>query len=158
MFGDPLAPIRQRSSAKPGSSLAIREMSPQPRSFSGSKRSLTIYPSGPCQSGYLSQIGFVSLAAHKAACLAAASPAAGIDCRCVSYATGRFACWRRSPWLISSLKPYWGKPTVRILEGEEETYARKPIDRNMARLLSTRQSSRRTLRTTFRRCNICTMN
>src|SRR5579863_7699850 len=37
--------------------------------------------------------------------------------RCVSCANGRAVCWRRSPWPISSLKPYWGKPTVRNFRG-----------------------------------------
>ena len=40
-----------------------------------------------------------------------------VRCRCVSYANGRAACRRRSPWLISSLKPYWGKPAVRNFRG-----------------------------------------
>ena len=40
-----------------------------------------------------------------------------IGCRCVSYANGRVNRWRRSPWLISSLKPYWGKPAVRNFRG-----------------------------------------
>ena len=38
-------------------------------------------------------------------------------CRCVSCANGRATRWRRSPWLISSLKPYWGKPAVRNFRG-----------------------------------------
>jgi hypothetical protein len=40
-----------------------------------------------------------------------------VRCRCVSYANGRATCWRRSPWLISGLKPYWGKPAVRNFRG-----------------------------------------
>jgi hypothetical protein len=40
-----------------------------------------------------------------------------VRCRCVSYANGRGTRWRRSPWLISSLKPYWGKPAVRNFRG-----------------------------------------
>ena len=40
-----------------------------------------------------------------------------IRCRCVSYANGRATGRRRSPWLISSLKPYWGKPAVRNFRG-----------------------------------------
>jgi hypothetical protein len=38
-------------------------------------------------------------------------------CRCVSCANGRANRRRRSPWLISSLKPYWGKPAVRNFRG-----------------------------------------
>jgi len=40
-----------------------------------------------------------------------------IRCRCVSCANGRTTRRRRSPWLTSSLKPYWGKPAVRNFRG-----------------------------------------
>src|SRR6266568_419885 len=78
-----------------------------------------------------------------------------IWCRCVSYANGRVNRRRRSPWLISSLKPYWGKPAVRNFRGgggnmpaSQVRLPRRLMDiglyparDSVMRLLSTRQNA-----------------
>jgi hypothetical protein len=47
--------------------------------------------------------------------------------RCVSYANGRATGRRRSPWLISGLKPYWGKPAVRNFRGGGGNMPTSPV-------------------------------
>ena len=47
--------------------------------------------------------------------------------RGVSYANGRATGRRRSPWLISGLKPYWGKPAVRNFRGGGGNMPTSPV-------------------------------
>src|SRR5712675_36753 len=66
---------------------------------------------------------------HRGACggRVMAYKSAVVRCRCVSCANGRAIDWRRSPWLISSLKPYWGKPAVRNFRGGGGNMPASPV-------------------------------